>query len=281
MPIFTNPDVQQFVEQQTGLNPVEAVRSHLPAKFTEGVGEAVYPRGTPIGMQAGQALYDSLEHKQFLKPFGDYMSTFGTNNGRAAALTALALGLGGAGFGAMTGRNPVAWGLAGAGAGALGGYGASALTGSLARRRNQRAQSAMSYADWDKQRMERQREEQLPKQAAYYGMGDENPMTYIQSRVFADQAMVTGEKMHLLSTVQDLPEHQLSALASILRSVVGAGVGYVIAKFLLNTGSLGQSLGAAAGGLFGAMSGSSLPTNSFGEQSDPDNDVFGRRRFVI
>jgi hypothetical protein len=280
MPIFTNPEFQQFVEQQTGTNPVEALRSHLPTSITGETGAAIYPRGTPISTQVGQSVYDALERKQFLKPVGDYFSTLGSNSGRSAMLTALALGLGGAGFGAVTGRNPVTWGLAGAGLGALGGYGASELTSSLSRRRNQRGMQTMAQDEENRQRLQRIQDVTPKVASSYYGMGDTDPMTYIQSRIFADQSMGPADKSMLVSTVQSLPPQQLMTLSDMLRTAAGAAAGYIITRFLLNMGGLGQTLGMAAGGALGAMMGNRLPVNAFGEQVDTSQDLFGRRRLV-
>jgi hypothetical protein len=279
MPIFTDPEVQKFIEQQTGVNPIESLRRTLPASISPpSVGQAVYPIGTPIGFQAGQSLYDAIGNKQFLKPVGNWLSNIGTNSGGSAAATALALGLGGAGFGLLTGRNPVSWGLAGAGAGALAGYGLSELSKSMTAKRHQRSLSNLAMRQMDAQRRQRN-EETMPK-VSYYGMQEENPMSYIQSRMFSDPSLGSSEKAMLMSSLQVLPRESATTLADILRTVGGASVGYIIAKFILNLGGMGQTIGAAAGGLLGASMGSHLPVNKLGERVDTQYDLFGRRRFV-
>lgn len=279
MPIFTNPEIQKFIEQQTGVNPVEAVRERLPARFTEGVGSIQYPRGTPIGYQAGQSMYDALEHKQFLKPLGNYMSTLGRDSGRSALIAALALGAGGAGFGALTGRNPVTWGLAGAGVGALGGYGASQLVSSLANRRRQLAHQNVTSMNSEMKRQQEETENPPFKTAAYYGEGD--AMTYIQSHLFADPSMGLQDKAALISSLQSVPPQQLSSLASIIRMAGGAAVGYLVSRFLLNLGSTGQLVGSLAGGVVGSMMGNRLPMNAFGDRVDTQHDLFGRQRSLF
>lgn len=278
MPIFNNPEVQKFIEQQTGINPVESVRRALPSSIVGTTGQAVYPIGTPIGFQAGQGLYDAMGNKQFLKPVGDWLSNIGTNSGRSAGLTALALGLGGAGFGLATGRDPLTWGLAGAAAGGLAGYGASELSKSMANHRRQRSLGNMAMMELDEQR-KRRNEETMPK-VSYYGMGDQDPMSFIQSKLFSDTSLGASEKAMMMASLQSMPREGATTLASILRTVGGAGVGYIIAKFLLNMGGLGQTVGAGIGGLLGSSMGSNLPVNKLGERVDTQYDLFGRRRFV-
>ena len=300
MPFITNPEFQKFVAQETGLAPMDMVRKVLPS--APPVGKAVFEEGSPLGYQMGQALYDNLEGKQFLKPLGSFVSSLGQNSGRAAGMTALALGLGGAGFGALTDRNPLALGLIGAGVGGLAGYGASELTKYLMRRRQLRGARTMWERKQEEERQQRVRDyygppEPLPvaanpaaaplaekpaaKRAAYYGMGNESPITYIQSRLFADSSMAASDKAVLMSSLRSLPRPQLMQLSDMLRGVAGAAVGYLITRFLMGTGGLGQSVGAAAGAFLGMSLGSKLPYNSFGQPVDTQFDVFGGQRFVF
>lgn len=269
MPIFTNPEIQKFVAQQTGVDPGAAVRSMLPS--APALGYEVPQFGTsPITYQMGQSAYDSLKDKQFLKPLGAFASNLGVSNGRSAALTALALGLGGAGFGLMTGRNPVTTGLMGAGVGAAAGYGLSALTKAMDARRQ--------FHNQNRRLMYEAGPESRKSASQYYGADD--PSTYVQSRLFSDTSLGSAEKAMLMSSLRVLPQAQMYTLADLLRTAGGSAIGYLIAKFLLNAGSMGQALGAVGGGLMGMYGGSRPPHDTFGQSMDPGTDVFGRMRFV-
>ena len=282
MPILTSPKFQQFVEQNTGLTP----KSFIPSSLISSPTTVVPPEGSPIGARLGESLYDGLEGKQLLRPLGSWASSLGTNHGRAATLTALALGLGGAGYGMMTDRNPVAWGLAGAGTGALAGYGLSALAKHMANKKDLariKSLADMQTLDDVRSRQEAAAEAATPPlkvASAYYGMGDGDPMQFIQSRIFSDPTLGASDKSMLFSTLQNVPAEKLVTLAGLLRSLVGAGVGYAISRFLLNLGGLGQAVGAASGAGIGAAMGDRLPRNAAGEPVDTRHDVFGRARFV-
>jgi len=292
MPFVTSPDFQRFLEQQTGVNPAESLRKALPSSLTDGgslpTGYMVNPIGTPITHEAGANLYDWMSNKHFLKPIGNYISSLGQDSGRSAMMTALALGLGGAGFGLLIGRNPLTWGAMGAGAGGLAGYGMSELSKSLAHRKFLRAQRAMAGADWNQKRLKLNDEaaklneetKMGSRKQAYYGMNGQDPMAYIQSRIFADHTMAPPDKTLLLSSVQNLSPQGAMSLADLLRTAGGAAVGLLVSRFLLNMGGFGQAVFSAAGGLAGSMLGSRLPRNAFGEPVDTQHDVFGGSRYV-
>ncbi len=287
MPFVTSPDFQRFMEQQTGVNPAETIRKALPSSLTDAVGNmptgyVVNPIGTPITHEAGTNLYDWMSNKHFLKPVGDYVSSLGQNSGRSAMMTALALGLGGAGFGLLTGRNPLAWGALGAGAGGLAGYGMSELSKAMTNRKYLRAQRAMAGNEWDQKRLKLNEEaaKMSSTKKAYYGMNDQNPIAYIQSRIFADSGMASPDKTLLLSSVQNLSPQGAMTLADVLRTAGGAAVGLIVSRFLLNMGGFGQAMFSAAGGLAGSMLGSRLPRNAYGEPVDTQHDVFGQPRYV-
>lgn len=258
MPVWQNHELRKYLDAKG-----------IPGILTPGSGATLMPhRGTmeaTLPYQLGDMFGSAVEGKQLLRPLGSYLSALGSNSGLAALMSGLGMGAAGAGYGLLTGRDPLLWGGIGAGAGGLGGYGLSEL---------------IRYMN-TKRRADAQRREAMLK-SGFYVSNEEDPLTYIQSKVFADSSMDSGLKSRILMTVQQLPMDQLITLAGVLRTVAGAGVGYLISRFLFNMGGVGQGISAGLGGLAGAMfgRGASLPRNAMGLDVDTGSDIFGRRRLV-
>ena len=263
MPLWNNPEVQKLMTnpsasfQQMGLMVPRQTAGWSPSPAS--------PWGQP-GYRVGDWMGAAIEDKQLLKPVGSYMTALNSNPRMAALMSALGLGALGAGYGMMTNRDPLLWGGIGAGVGAAGGYGLSSL---------------MQYMEQQRNRRHLQEEQYLKKYGFYVSNG-EDPKTYIQSRLFADPSLDPSTKSQLILNVQQLPPDQLVSLAGLLRTAVGAGVGYLISRFLLNLGPVGKGISAGVGGLLGAMlgRGRNTQTNVFGEDVDTRFDPFGRPRLV-
>lgn len=263
MPLFNNPEVQNLLSSQAPAPIADPLRSigllqpKTTPTFTFPIGSAEAQPMARLGDWAGGVIQD----KQLLKPLGSYLASFHQNPGRAALLSALGLGAAGLGFGAMTDRNPYLMGALGAGLGGLGGYGLAKLIQSNVRRR--------------------ERPMELLK-ASMYIEGGEDPMSYIQSRLFADDTMMPPRKSSLLMAVQQLPPAQLMQLADVLRATFGAAVGYIVGRFLLNMGGVGTGVASGLGGLIGLASGGGgqLPRNAMGLSVDTHRDMFGNPRYL-
>jgi hypothetical protein len=244
MPILNNPEVQNYLQAHNtpisgALREVGLLQPSAPMYFSPASPDY------QISSLAGNAIGDTMEGRKLLRPVGSYFASFNQNPARAALLSALGMGVAGAGFGAMTGRDPVVSGLVGAGLGAAGGYGLGQLVQGAAARR--------------------ERPRQLLK-AAFYMMNDEDPTSYIQSRLFADPSIGSQQK--------------LFSLASMIRSAGGAMVGYIIGHFLLNMGGMGSGIAAGLGGLMGARSGGGPMRNAVGLAMNTRQDPFGNPRLV-
>jgi hypothetical protein len=74
----------------------------------------------------------------------------------------------------------------------------------------------------------------------------------IHSALMSDSSISSGERMTLLQSVAQLPQSDIQLLAKLVRTVAGAGVGAIIAKFLFKAGSGGMLLGGLLGGFAGA-----------------------------
>jgi hypothetical protein len=258
MPIWENHELRKYLNSQ-GMPGILGPSSGITMTPHRGTMESTLP------YQLGDMFGSAVEDKRLLRPLGSYMSALGSNSGLAALMSGLGLGAVGAGYGLLTDRDPLVWGGIGAGVGGLGGYGLSELIRYMSTKR----------------RADAQRREAMMKYS-FYVTDEEDPMTYIQSRLFADQSMDSGSKSRILMTIQQLPMDQLVTLAGLLRTAIGASVGYLISRFLLNMGGVGQGISAGLGGLVGAMfgRGSSLPRNAMGLDVDTGSDIFGRRRLI-
>ena len=177
-------------------------------------------------------------------------------------LSALLGAAGGAGFGLTTRRDPLLWGAVGAGLGGLGGLGINQLL-------RRRAAKRRALADqWFK--------------SAFYVSNEQDPMQYIQARLFEDTSMSASDKSQIVAQLQSVPRQELFTLADLLRTSGGAAVGYIIGRFLMRFGGLGTAIMSGLGGLLGARMGGSRSTqNTLGLDANPSQDFFGRPRFVF
>jgi len=89
---------------------------------------------------------------------------------------------------------------------------------------------------------------------ATQGSGD---LDYIRMRIFQDSQLGSSDRQTLLSGVSRLSASDLSDLEETLRTMAGAGIGALIARFLMRAGLGGTLLGAAIGGLLGLRAGGS------------------------
>lgn len=85
-----------------------------------------------------------------------------------------------------------------------------------------------------------------------------------------------NERAHLVRGVQSLPEQDLRTLVRMLQTTGGAGIGALIARFLLDKRRGGLILGALTGGVIGRALGQSTTRNEFGQTVQPGRNVYGR-----
>jgi hypothetical protein len=76
-------------------------------------------------------------------------------------------------------------------------------------------------------------------------------LDYIRMRIFQDPQLSSSDRQTLLGGVSQLSDSELADLGEALRTAVGAGIGGVIAHFLMHAGLGGTILGMAIGGLLG------------------------------
>ena len=86
-------------------------------------------------------------------------------------------------------------------------------------------------------------------------------------------------KSEVLRILQQLDPRRLSEVHSLVRASAGAGIAFLLARYLLGLGMGGSTLMALIGGGLGAMSGGAA-INAFGQRSDPTRNVFGEHRLV-
>ena len=79
-------------------------------------------------------------------------------------------------------------------------------------------------------------------------------LDYVRMRISQDPQIGSQERRSLLGQVSQLDAASLSKLEDLLRTVAGAGIGALVARFLLNAGIGGTLLGAAVGGFLGSPS---------------------------
>lgn len=85
-----------------------------------------------------------------------------------------------------------------------------------------------------------------------------------------------NERAHLARGVQSLSEQDLQTLVRMLRTAGGAGIGALIARFLLDKQRGGLILGALAGGAIGRALGQPPTRNEFGQPVQPGHNVYGQ-----
>ena len=79
--------------------------------------------------------------------------------------------------------------------------------------------------------------------------------TEILNSIRRDMSLNYSQKRELSSLVSNLSPHETTELSSVLKSTIGGGVGYIVAKYLLDLGITGKIIlsliGAVTGSLFG------------------------------
>ena len=109
------------------------------------------------------------------------------------------------------------------------------------------------------------------KQASMGGSGSQ-----IATMLSGDPSLSFSDKADLLRSINLLNMMQQQQLASVLRTAGGAGVGALIAKFLLKMGAGGQVAGALIGGSMGRGYSNGFLRNKRGERTRPGYNVYGQ-----
>lgn len=270
MPIFTNPEVKAYLANAGLIDPASGLRSlgMVAPMSRPDVIRLPGTEGSGMSYRLGEGLATAMQDKKLLEPVGKFFGALGDANGpgMAALLSALLGGAGGAGFGAITGRDPVMWGLAGAGVGGLGGLGINQLLKARDVRRRRQATLMM---------------QPLLSKSSFYVGNEQDPMQYIQQRLFEDGSTSTGQKVQIVQQLRNVPTQELMTLADLLRTAAGGAIGYIIARFLMRFGGIGTAVMTGLGGLIGASTGGQkIPRNMFGLEVDSARDLFGRPRLV-
>ena len=88
----------------------------------------------------------------------------------------------------------------------------------------------------------------------------DTPAAIINNRIMADSLLSFDQRNQLMSLVSQLPSNALSQLAPMIAAATGAGVGALIAKYLLGMGITGTVIISILGGSLG---------NRLGQPSEP------------
>lgn len=102
-------------------------------------------------------------------------------------------------------------------------------------------------------------------------------LRYISERILRDAALPEEAQSELMAALGRLKADQANDLAGLLRASAGAGVGVLVARYLLRLGLVGTSIFAllGAGLAFGL---GRKNRNAFGERADSNKDPLGRPR---
>lgn len=251
------PEVRDLVKQKTDqwLSPL---KSGPRADMLFGPTEREYQMPYLLGAGAGQRA------RKALPSVGNFAARLGHD---VTGTTLAGAGLGGllgAGVGLARGDSPGQSALLGAGGLGLVVF----LLNRLAQMRDRQANTA------------------YPKQSsksAFYSMGDPgqsaDPLAEVSSKLFSDFSLSSTARAELLKLLPQLSASEAKSLSTAVRSASGAGIGYLVARFLLGLGFTGRVLMSLAGAYSGFMSGGN-PTNAHGQAVDTRQDVFGRARRV-
>lgn len=109
------------------------------------------------------------------------------------------------------------------------------------------------------------------KNASFMSGG--NIANQVINKLGQDPSLSGMQKNQLAGMIQNLPQQQLVQLNTLLGNVTGAGIGALIAKFLLNLGFTGTVLMTLVGGAVGGLIGSSRNQNPMQSQN-----MFGQSR---
>ncbi len=92
-----------------------------------------------------------------------------------------------------------------------------------------------------------------------------------------DPALSTGEKLRLSNALGSLSTRELQDLIRRLGTAGGAGIGALVARFLLDRGRGGMLIGAVTGGVIARNVLDKKNRNAFGQRTTPGLNVFGTR----
>lgn len=107
-----------------------------------------------------------------------------------------------------------------------------------------------------------------------------SPDEMIRNKLMRDPDLSTFEKSSLLDLVAGLSFDQKDQLAKIVSSTFSGGVGFLIAKFLLNQGVTSSVIIAILGSVIGYnVGGISGPRDAGGNRVLRNEDSFGRQRY--
>lgn len=257
-------DATTFLNNQLQTNSPQELAQRVG--YTPAFG-GIRPMPTPgsrewtFGYQAGQALPNWAINKGALRPLRFISDNLGTSHMRSGLAGAALGGMLGAGSSLLTGA-PV-----GRGAATGAGMGATAML------------LASLYAQ---NRLNRTNFRQVPpdpepwKKSAFYAMS--NDSQDLQQKLISDPSMSMMDKNTLLQYVQKLSSQQQAELSHLIGGALGAGVGVLIARYLLHLGVGGSALMGIIGGAVGNQW--ATPRNAFGQGQDSSRDPFGQPRFV-
>lgn len=246
MPLLQSPTVQALLHKYVG----------IPAATLGTAGEpSLNPiPGTTEGSlsyQLGAKIPQLLEGKQSLAPVADWMDRAEANPWRSGLYGGLAGAAGGAILGHLLERDPAVAAMLGAG----GAGGGAWLIGTLMNLRKQKLRE----------------QHHLQKAASFYGHSTTDPQAFILARVAQDPSIGFQAKSQISQSLDQLTAGQISDLAKLIRTAVGAGVGALVAKYLLRLGLGGTILGALVGGYTGSR---------FGGSKSIERDLFGNARLL-
>jgi hypothetical protein len=240
-------------QRRVGANPDRGGISYNPTPGS---------REWNIGYQTGRTLPDFAMRKGMLRPLRHLVDNLGTNHigaGAAGAVVGGALGAGSAMFsGGSVGRGAVA----GAGAGMAG----MLLASLYARNRLQQGQAFQLPRP----------EQPWREKRAYYATSDSDQS--LQQKLMSDASMSYTDKSMLMQQLRQLSAQQKEQLANAIGPALGAGIGVLIARYLLKLGIGGTAMLALIGGAAGAQFGGTR--NAYGQRANTAQDVFGRPRYV-
>ena len=98
----------------------------------------------------------------------------------------------------------------------------------------------------------------------------------IVNKIMDDGTINFDQKQQLITMVKQLSESDASKLSKVVGPIIGGGIGFIVAKFLLGLGFSGQVLFSLAGALLGSSSsGVQPPTPAF----TPVSNLFNQQTF--
>lgn len=243
------------LEARVGINGNRGPISFIPQPGTQ---------PWTIGYQAGRSLPDMAVRHRMLRPLRSVVDNLGTNHMGASIAGAGIGGAIGAGTSLVSGGSMGRGAAVGAGLGGLGAF----LLSLYAQNRLGNTQV---------------RQAPLPNlpgriKQSFYAVEPEAGQD-ISSKLMSDNATSYSDKTMLLNYVRNLPSYQQSDLSRLIGPAVGAGIGMLIAKYLLGLGIGGTALTALLGAGVGRQFWSG-PRDAYGRSVNTHRDALGQSRFV-